>query len=85
VIIKYIESTVFIQINKAKNSKTVLLPHAGAKGEGRYSSYLFLTWAQIGVSGQRHALAALYPREWIPGTLWNRGLGRPQSWFRYRD
>jgi hypothetical protein len=32
----------------------------------RYSSYSFLTSALDGVSGQCHAPAALYPREWIP-------------------
>jgi hypothetical protein len=34
---------------------------AGAKGERKYSSLSFLTFAQNGVSGQRHAPAALYP------------------------
>jgi hypothetical protein len=36
--------------------------HAGDKGERNYSSYSFLILALDGVSGQRHAPAALYPR-----------------------
>jgi hypothetical protein len=40
--------------------------HAGTKGE-YYSSYSFLTLAFNGANGQRHASAALYPRERIPG------------------
>jgi hypothetical protein len=40
--------------------------HAGVKGERSYSSYLFLTWALDGASGQRHVTAALYPRERTP-------------------
>jgi hypothetical protein len=31
-------------------------------GERKYSSYSFTTWALDGVSGERHAPAALYPR-----------------------
>jgi hypothetical protein len=38
-----------------------------------YSSYSFLTLALDGVSGQRHALAVLYPWERTPGTHWIRG------------
>jgi hypothetical protein len=37
------------------------------------SSYSFLTSELDGVSGQRHALAALYPRERTPGTHWIGG------------
>jgi hypothetical protein len=40
-------------------SKTVPLRHAGEKGERKYSSYSFFTSALEGVSGQRHAPAAL--------------------------
>jgi hypothetical protein len=40
--------------------------HAADKGERRYSSYSFVTSALDGVSGQRHALAALNPRERTP-------------------
>jgi hypothetical protein len=39
-----------------------------------YSSYLFFTSALEGVSGQRHALAALYRRERTPGTHCTGGL-----------
>jgi hypothetical protein len=38
--------------------------------ERKYSSFSFLTSAVDGVSGQRHAQAALYPRERNPGTHW---------------
>jgi hypothetical protein len=47
--------------------------HGGAWGERRYSSYSFLTSALDGVSGQRHAPAALYPRIKDPGTHWTGG------------
>jgi hypothetical protein len=43
-------------------SKSVPLRYTGAKEERRCSSYSFLTSALDGVSGQRHAPAALYPR-----------------------
>jgi hypothetical protein len=56
-----------------KVSKTVPLRHADAKGKRRYSSYSFLTSTLDGVSGQRHAPAALYPRERTPGTNWTGG------------
>jgi hypothetical protein len=42
--------------------------HAGAKGERNYSSYSIFTSALEGVSGQRHAPAAFYPREKTPVT-----------------
>jgi hypothetical protein len=42
-------------------------------GEERYRSYSLLTSALGGVSGQRHAPAALYPRERNPGTHWTGG------------
>jgi hypothetical protein len=54
--------------------------HAGAKGERRYSSHSFSTPALDGVSGQRHALAALYPRFQL-----DTRLGEPQSWFGCRS
>jgi hypothetical protein len=44
--------------------------HGGAWGQRRYSSYSFLTSALDGVSGQRHAPAALFPGERTPGTHW---------------
>jgi hypothetical protein len=40
-------------------SKAVPLRHESAKGESSYSSYSFLTSALDGVSGQRHAPAAM--------------------------
>jgi hypothetical protein len=39
---------------------------------------------QMGVSGQRHALAALYPRGMDPWYPLYRRLGGPQSWSGYR-
>jgi hypothetical protein len=51
------------EVQKSSNielvkSKAVPLRHPGVKGEWSYSSYLFLTSALDGVSGQRHAPAA---------------------------
>jgi hypothetical protein len=37
------------------------------RGERKYSSYSFMTSALGGVSGQRHATTALYPRERTTG------------------
>jgi len=48
-------------------------------GEGRYSSYLFSTSAQDGVSGQCHASAALYLRGKDPRYPLYRMLGGPQG------
>jgi hypothetical protein len=42
--------------------------HGGALGDRRYSSYSLLTLAVDGVSGQRHAPAALCPGERTSGT-----------------
>jgi hypothetical protein len=39
-----------------------------AKGERKYSSYSFTTFALGGVSDRRHAPVALYPGERTPGT-----------------
>jgi hypothetical protein len=49
--------------------------HADAKGERKYSSYPFLPSALYGVSGQRHAPAALYHRGKNPRNPLYRGLG----------
>jgi len=49
------------------------------QGERRYSSYSFTTPALDGVSGQRHAPAALYPRQKDPRYPPDRRLGGPQS------
>jgi hypothetical protein len=43
--------------------KAVPLRHAVAKRKRRDSSYSFLTSAPDGLSGQRHALAAIYLRQ----------------------
>jgi hypothetical protein len=48
-------------------------------GGGEYSFYSFLTSALDGVSGQRHAPAALYPREKDPRYPLDRKLGGPES------
>jgi hypothetical protein len=48
---------------------------ADAKGDRRYSSYLFLTSTLGGVSGQLHALTALYSREELPVPI-GREAGR---------
>jgi hypothetical protein len=57
--------------------KAVPLSPLGAKGKGVYSSYTFLTSALDGVSGQRHAPAALFPQD-------RRRLVGPQSWSGHR-
>jgi hypothetical protein len=44
-----------------------------------YSSYSFLTSALDGLSGQRHAPAALYPRERTPGTHCTGGWVGPRA------
>jgi hypothetical protein len=61
-------------------SKAVLLRHAGAKGERKYSSYSFLTSALDGVSGQSYAPTAAYRREKNSRYPLDRRLGGPQSW-----
>jgi hypothetical protein len=48
-------------------------------GERKYSSYSFMTSALDGVSGQRHAPAALCPGERTPGTHCTRGWVGPIS------
>jgi hypothetical protein len=54
--------------------------HGGAWGERRICSYSFSTSAlDAGLSGQRHAPAALYPRERSRRYPLNRRLGGPQS------
>jgi hypothetical protein len=50
--------------------------HGGTWGERKYSSYSFTTSALDGMSGQRHAPAALYPRGKDPGTHWIGGWVR---------
>jgi hypothetical protein len=55
--------------------------HASDKGERKYSCYSFLISALGGVSGQRHAQAALYPRGkdpegagWASDLVWTQRL-----------
>jgi hypothetical protein len=67
----------------SKYSKIVPLRHTGDKRK-RCSSYSFLTSALDGVSDQRHALAALYPRGKDPLYPLDRRLGGPQSWSGHR-
>jgi hypothetical protein len=50
-----------------------------AQGGVMYSSYSFTTSAIDGVSGRRHAPAALYPREWTPGTHCTGGWVGPRT------
>jgi anti-sigma factor RsiW len=52
--------------------------HAGANVDRKYSSYSFFTSAPDGMSGQRHAPAALYPWEWTPGAHWIGGWVGPR-------
>jgi hypothetical protein len=56
-----------------KNVQLSRYSDARAKGERKYSFYSFLTSALVGVSGQRHAPAVLYPWERTPGTHWIGG------------
>jgi hypothetical protein len=60
----------------ARKQSSPATRHGGAWGGGeerRYSSYSFLTWALHGVSGQRHAPAALCSGERTPGTYCTGG------------
>jgi hypothetical protein len=50
----------------------------------KVSSYTFTTSALDGVSGQRHAPAALYPRGKVPRYALYRRLGGPQSRSEHR-
>jgi hypothetical protein len=50
-----------------------------ALGREKYSSYSFSTSALDGVSGQRHAPAALYPRAKTPGTHCTGGWVGPRE------
>jgi hypothetical protein len=62
-----------------KNS--LATPHGGAWEDRMYSSYSFLTSVLDGVSGQRHAPAALCPGERTPGNPLYRRLSGPQPIF----
>jgi hypothetical protein len=54
-------------------SKSKAVPVLSCRRQGGEEIYSFLTTALGGVSGQRHAPAALYPRERAPGTHWTGG------------
>jgi hypothetical protein len=58
--------------------------HAGDIWERTYSSYSFLTLVLEVVSDQRHAPAALYPREKNPQYPLDRKLGGLQSWSGHK-
>jgi hypothetical protein len=56
-----------------------------ALGRKEYSSYSFTTSAVDGVSGQRHALAVLYPRERTPCTHCTGGWVGPRAGLNTED
>jgi hypothetical protein len=74
-----------ICIDRVKKSSPATR-HGGAWGERRYSSYSFTTSALDGVSGQRHAPAALLPpgkgppvptgqeAGWAPEPVWTQTI-----------
>jgi hypothetical protein len=59
--------------------------YGGAWAERSYSSYSFTTSALDGVSDQRYALTALYPRIKDPPYPLGRRLGGPQSRARHKS
>jgi hypothetical protein len=61
-------------IKQVKKLKLFRYRHACAEEERQYSSYSFLNSALDGVSGQRDAQAALYPRGKDPRYPLNRRL-----------
>jgi hypothetical protein len=60
-------------LESSKKAKLLRYHHVSAMGERRYSSYSLFNLALDGVSGQRHAPAALYPQERTTGTHWIGG------------
>jgi hypothetical protein len=71
------------------NNNTILqavpLRHAGANGERKYSSHLFLTWTLDGLSDQCHATPRFTPRKglavpvgeeagWVSELVWTQRL-----------
>jgi hypothetical protein len=62
------ERAIIFMLCKSKKQSSPATRHDGTLGERRYSSYSFLTSALGGVSGQRHAPAALCPGERAPVT-----------------
>jgi hypothetical protein len=65
-----LEHIAVLDKNCAKKRKTLSPLRAMQAPRGRYSSYSFMTSALDGVSGQRHAPAASYPRVMISGNHW---------------
>jgi hypothetical protein len=65
----------FIMLTISGNKSKAVSLHAmvAPGGERRYSSYSFLTTTLDGVSGQRHAPAALCPGEMTPDTHYTGG------------
>jgi hypothetical protein len=59
-----------VQSNVNVKCKAVPLPPYKRQGERKYSSCSLLASAIDGVTGQRRAPAALYPRERTTGTQW---------------
>jgi hypothetical protein len=63
-----------LYLSKNNESKAVPLHVMQAlNGKGDIAPTHSLPLNQMGVSGQRHALAALYPREGTSGTHWIGG------------
>jgi hypothetical protein len=67
-----------------KGKAVPLHTQGGAGGKRMYSSYSFTTSALDGVSGQRHAPAALYPEERTTGTHWTGGWVGPRAGLETR-
>jgi hypothetical protein len=75
-----------LMISKSRSNPTTHLWRP--RGNRRYSSYSFMTSALDGVSGQRHAPAALYPQGkgppvpigceagWAPELVWTQARGK---------
>jgi hypothetical protein len=77
--IKPINANCGVIIIKAIKQSSPPTSHGDAWGERRYSSYSFLTSAQMGVSGQRHASAALCPGERTPSNHCTGGWVGPRA------
>jgi hypothetical protein len=65
-------------------SKAVSLYHSGAKGDRRYSSYLFLTSALDGDEWSASHSSRALPRGKDSTHPLDRRLGGPQSWSGHR-
>jgi hypothetical protein len=69
----------YVGLCRLKKQSSPATSHGGTWGERRSSSYSFLTLALDGVSGQRHAMAALCPGERIPGIHCTGGWVGPRA------